>query len=290
MRPQLSLAIAGKGPADGSVFWAAIAPMAMDQAIEIHFVYDHDAALVGMPASVHAHCMSGASLFAMWGEALSRATGNYVAILHLTAPPTQGWLDAIKATLADKPLIICGPVEADYPKGDDRWIGYLVEYVQFHRPIATTMNEIPGNNLVFRRELAGSPEHLASGGFSKTQLLGQWRANGIAPVWAMEAVVTHMRPIDRRNFRARRFHHARTYAAKRAAGMSLTRRAFLMITTPMVALLRVWRIARHACRLPKMRRTFFRFLVPIFASESSWALGELTGYTTLKAGNSGKLD
>lgn len=290
MRPQLSLAIAGKGPADGSVFWAAIAPMAMDQAIEIHFVYDHDAALVGMPANVHAHCMSGASLFAMWGEALSRATGNYVAILHLTAPPAYGWLDAIKAALADKPLIICGPVEADYPKDDDRWIGYLVEYVQFHRPIANTMNEIPGNNLVLRRKLAGSPEHLANGGFSKTQLLGQWRANGIAPVWAMEAVVTHMRAFDRRNFRARRFHHARTYAAKRAAGTSLARRAFLMFTTPVVAVLRVWRIARHAFRLPKMRRTFFRFLVPIFASESSWALGELIGYTTLKVGNSGKLD
>jgi len=290
MRPQLSLAIAGKGPADGSVFWAAIAPMAMDQAIEIHFVYDHDAALAGMPASAHAHCMSGASLFAMWGEALSRATGSYVAILHLTAPPAHGWLDAIKAALADEPLIICGPVEADYPKGDDRWIGYLVEYVQFHRPIASAMNEMPGNNLVLRRELAGSPENLASGGFSKTQLLGQWRANGIAPVWAMEAVVTHMRVFDRRNFRARRFHHARTYAANRATGTSLARRAFLMFTTPVVAPLRVWRIARHACRLPKLRRTLFRFLVPIFASESSWALGELIGYITLKAGNSGQLD
>lgn len=290
MRPQISLAIAGKGPADGSVFWAAIAPMAMDQAIEIHVVYDHHAALAGMPESAHAHCMSGASLFAMWGEALSRATGNYVAILHLTAPPAHGWLDAVKAALADEPLIICGPVEANYPNGDDRWIGYFVEYVQFHRPIAPAMNEIPGNNLVLRRALAGSPENLASGGFSKTQLLGQWRANGIAPVWAMEAVVTHVRAFDRRNFRTRRFHHARTYAAKRAAGTSLARRAFLMFTTPVVAPLRVWRIARHACRLPKLRATFFRFLVPIFASESSWALGELIGYATLKAGKSGQLD
>ena len=290
MRPQLSLAIAGKGPADGSVFWAAIAPMAIDQAIEIHFVHDHDAALAGMPASAHAHCMSGASLFAMWGEAISRATGEYVAVLHLTAPPAPGWLDAIKVMLVEQPSIICGPVEADYPKGDDRWIGYLVEYVQFHRPIAGRLNEMPGNNLVLLRSLAGSPENLAKDGFSKTQLLGQWRANGIAPVWAMEAVVTHMRAFDLRNFWDRRFHHARTYAAKRAAGTSLARRAFLMFTTPVVALLRVWRIARHACRLPKLRRTFFRFIVPIFVSESSWALGELIGYTTLKPGNAGQLD
>lgn len=290
MRPLLSLAIAGKGPADGSVFWAAIAPMAMDQAIEIHFVHDHDAALAGMPASVKAHRMTGAALFAMWGEALSRATGEYVAVLHLTAPPAPGWLDAIKVMLVDQPSIICGPVEADYPKGDDRWIGYLVEYVQFHRPIAGRLNEMPGNNMVLLRSLAGSPENLAQDGFSKTQLLRQWRANGIAPVWAMEAVVTHMRAFNRRAFRARRFHHARAYAAKRAAGTSLALRAFLMFTTLVIAPLRVWRVAKQTWRIPRLHGTLLRFLVAIFAIETFWALGEFAGYATLKAGDPDQLD
>lgn len=290
MRPWLSLAIVGKGPIDGRCFWKAIAPMESDPTIEIHLVHDDYAALRDIPTNVHAHRMTGASLFAMWGDAISRSIGTYVAVLHLTAPPTPGWMDAMRVALVSKPSIVCGPVEAAYPKGDDRWIGYLVEYVQFHRPIASKLSEMPGNNLVLLRSLAGSPGNLASDGFSKTQLLGKWRANGIVPIWAMEAVVTHTRAFDRRTFRTRRFHHARTYAAKRAAGASFARRAFLIFTTPLVAPMRVWRIARHAWRIPKLRGTFFRFLAPIFASESSWALGELTGYTTLTAGKSGQLD
>ncbi len=62
--------------------------------------------------------------------------------------------------------------EPRFGPSDPRMIGYLTEYVQFHRPLDPELKEVPGSNLVLPRQRVEATED-----FSKTRLLRQ----GLAP-------------------------------------------------------------------------------------------------------------
>lgn len=278
--PSLSLAVACKGLIDARAFWQSIVPMITNADIEVHLAYDSAEQLEGMPQKVVPLFVESASVFQMWGAAIARSSSDYVAILHAACPVSEQWIDAIsQAMIAGKPLI-CGPVEAQYERGDRRWVGYLVEYAQFHRPSAATLQEIPGNNFVLQRQLCGSKADLPVMGFSKTRLLPDWQERNIEICRVEAAIVRHERSLDYRSYRARRYYHGRAYATERVAHCAGLKRAALILTTPLVAPLRVYRIARHCLRVPRLRKPFLRFLPAIVLSELGWALGELAGYVS----------
>jgi hypothetical protein len=283
----LALAIAVKGDWDPAALRSALAAAgALDERFEIHLACDRVGPTKEALSGIAVHVRKDASLFQLWGIAAARSHAPHVAILHAHAPPAPGWGQAMLAHLGEADAL-CGPVEPRYPASDPRIIGYLVEYVQFHRPKAPDLDEVPGNNLILRRSMLGSPEALEREGFSKTPMLA---AGALKPLWVDEALVQHDRPFALGAFCTRRFRHGRAYGALQLSTLPGAARAIAILKTPALPFVRTARILRHAGRLPAMRRAAFRHLLAILAAETFWSAGELVGALTGNPGPASGLD
>lgn len=226
------------------------------------------------------HETGGPSLFELWAIAIGRSSADWVAVLHADALPSSGWFAAVEAAIASEGSGdgYWGPVEPGFDPFDPRMIGYLTEYVQFHRPLDPKLVEVPGSNLVLSRSrLDGGQD------FSKTRLLSE----GLSPKRIEDAVVHYSRPFALNEYCSRRFRHGRSYAAKRTPKLSLLVAIPMTLVLPFV---RTARILRHAWRHPQFRLPSLRWLPHILIAETCWSAGELAGYATGNPGDSSALD
>ena len=290
---KLALIVAAKGACDPGPFVAALteAGALADPEIEVHVVQDAASGWIGAAPDLPVHKLSTeTSVFHLWGFGVGVARADHVAILDIHCPPGPGWFAAVKARLAQGAEAFYGPVEPAYPVNDHRIIGYLTEYVQFHRPVRPDMDEVAGNNLVLRRELAGDPAHLRSEGFVKTLILHDLHeaSGGVERVDA--AAVLHDKPFEFGAYIVRRYRHGRCYAAQRREQPGAAPGWVLALLTPVLPLLRTWRIHGHAARIPGCRGAFWRYAPHILAAETGWSFGELKGYLAGEGDTRAKLD
>jgi hypothetical protein len=288
---KLSLVVAAKGPCRAGPFFDALAATGAlaDSEVEVRLAQDATTVLdVPPPAGVVVSILPAeASIFRLWGEAAAASAGAHLAILDIHCPPEPGWLAAVLDRLEADPEAFHGPVEPAYPASDPRIVGYLVEYVQFHRPIEPAMPEVAGNNIVFRRALAGPPEALATTGLVKTLVLQRLSR---PPERLEGAVVRHDKPFSAGHYLARRYRHGRCYAAERMRQPGAPLRLLALASTLLLPALRVWRIHRHARRIDALRRAFWRRLPVILAAETAWSVGEGLGYLAGEGGCRARLD
>lgn len=219
------------------------------------------------------------SIFALWGEGVAAATGAYLAMLDVRCPLTPHWTQAVCSAMDTKAAVLYGPVKCAWSSFDARRVGYVVEYVQFHPPIPERLDEIPGINIVIRRELASRPEILTCDGFVKTRAFAWLKREGRnRPMLLPDAIITYRKQYTFKGYVLHRFNHGRYYGAN---SVSATKGKFhwgrTVIVIAVLPLLRTWRIYRHAGRLPEDSRAFWRFLPRIILAELGWSLGECVG-------------
>lgn len=283
----LALLFAAKGACDAAALNRMLeASGVLDRPeVEVHVLGDSTTRMTP-PDGVRLHLATEPlSVFRLWGAGISRTTARYVAILDAQYVPAPGWLDAVLDRLAHNPAAVFGPVEPGYDAQDIRMVGYLAEYVQFHRPIATTMSEVAGANLVLPRTAAGEPADLALNGFVKTTLLGQMK-----PELADDCLVLHHKSFALGPYRRRRFRHGRAYAARRLTQPGAPPRLAAALFTPILPFLRVARIHRHARRVETCRAAFWRFWPHLLWVEAGWSAGECLGYLTGRGGDESLID
>lgn len=285
----LALLFAAKGPCDAAALIQMLeASRAFDRPeVEVHVLGDSTTRLTPpLPDGVRLHLETEpVSVFRLWGAGIARTTARYVAILDVQYVPAPGWLDAVLARLRHDPPPFFGPVEPGYGADDIRTVGYLTEYVQFHRPIAETMVEVAGANLVLPRVAAGDPADLAAHGFVKTTLLSQMK-----PELADDCLVLHHKAFALGPYQHRRFRHGRAYAARRLALPDAPPRLAATLFTPLLPFLRVARIYLHAQRVETCRAAFWRFWPQLLWVEAGWSAGECLGYLTGRGGDERLID
>lgn len=280
--PKLSLAIVAKELVDAGPFLTAVADGRYGDSADVEIILAHDGAerIAGAPERIVQIVRPPTdSIFHLWAAAIGQARADHVAIMDVHSLPTPAWHVAMLDAIAQGGSGYYGPVEASYPPDDYRVIGYLIEYVQFHRPIPDGFEEIPGNNLVVRRSLIPQDEEFSRRGFLKSALMAEWREEGLPlPRLVPAAVVCSAKPFDWRRYVVRRFRHGRCYAARRLEKRPRPPRLWLILTSPLLPFVRVLRIWKHVKRAQQFQAPFLRYFVPILIAESGWSLGELTGY------------
>lgn len=220
-----------------------------------------------------------ASIFQLWGQGVRAAKGQYLAMLDLRCPIEPDWMATVVSAIAQNPTLLFGPVTCAWPKLHKDYLGYLTEYAQFHPPMAQDMGEIPGVNLILRRDLARHPAVLCDDGFKKTRIL-PLLADMPSPMRLQTAAVTYRKSYVRGAYYAHRFAHGRSYGAQRGFTGRLWPRFAAIALTTLLPFVRTWRVHRHASRLPDGKSAFWRSFVRILAAETAWSAGELAGYCT----------
>jgi hypothetical protein len=255
--------------------------------VEVHILGDGTTRLHPPPPDgVRLHLAAETlSVFRLWETGIGRTMARYVAILDAQYVPAPGWLDAVLDRLDDSPAAFFGPVEPAYSAQDVRIIGYLTEYVQFHRQIIATTTEVAGANLILPRTATGDPAELAAHGFVKTALLGR-----MTPELAPDCLVIHHKTFALGPYRRRRYRHGRAYAAHRLTQPGAPPRLAAALFTPILPFLRLTRIHRHARRVETCRGAFWRFWPHLLWVEAGWSAGEFVGYLTGRGGDESLID
>lgn len=289
----LALAVLLDRPACLEPFLAALAATdEPDLTIEIaHAAPLDEGQPIGRPGVRFHHRPDLRSPLRLWGVALAAARGDAVAVLDASAPPRPGWLGAAREVSRQGRPLAYGPVLLDAPADDPAALSYLIEYAQFHPPARRDFAEVPGNNLVIRRDLLPPAERLLGQGFEKTFWIWQLAAErGIEPepVEALEVGYRKWWPFG--PYVRRRFHQGRCFAARRAATPGQPPWWLCLGFTPLLPPLRIWRIWQAARRAPALARVFWRQLWRIGLAELAWSFGEALGYASGPGSSSDRLD
>ncbi len=241
------------------------------------------------PACVAVCSAHGASIFHLWEAAIGQSSGAYIAVLDARCPPTAAWLGGARRAIAEGVPAFFGPVTFRQDGDSQAIVEYLLEYGQFARPIGAGMDEVPGNNLVFRRDLLHAKD-LRDHQFHKVFFVGRLQQQGQAPVYRDDVEVIYGKRYRRRHYLRRRLAHGRTYAALRSAGKSAGYRFWRAVSSPVLPLLRLMRIANSLRGKPSLQAALLRRPVYALAAETAWSLGECAGYLTGKPGDPAYLD
>ena len=234
-------------------------------------------------------CCAGATLFQLWAKAIAQARGTHVAIVDARCPPSAGWLRAAREAVAQGLAAFFGPVSYGGADDDRARVEYVLEYGQFARPLAVGLREVPGNNLVFRRDLLDA-QAVRGGEFHKVFFVASLRRSGVVPAYRDDLEVLYAKRYPRVHYLRRRLAHGRTYAALRSAQVSMAQRLLRMLTSPVLPLLRLGRIAAAVSGKPGLGAVLLRRPIHALAAETAWSLGECAGYVSGQPGSSVHLD
>lgn len=283
MGAAIDLAVVAKGEVDPREFFESLthAAPAGFHAVNVHIAHDAPwrGPLSHLCARIRIHVSGVASLPMMWAQAIGAGDSSYVAVLDIRCPPRAEWWLQARQAMENGLAAFYGPVEPGWGRDDGRITGYLAEYAQFAPPLQAWLNEVPGNNAVFQRDLLPEPEQLRRDGFSKTFLV--WRLARelglrFEPIEGL--TVTYRKGFRIGPYVVRRYRHGRCFAGARHRHPGQPPLWLCLMATPALPAMRIARIARACWRRADLRSALLRHLGPVIASEVAWSVGEFAGY------------
>ena len=217
------------------------------------------------------------------------AAAPYVAINETHSFPQRGWARGIVRRL-DEGWAAVGP--AIVPANPVRKAAAMTvfDYGRWMSGPSGQWSDLPGHNTAYRRDiLLAALERMPDGMDAEILLQGEIRAAGGQLYLDMDVRVAHMNVESYRAASREWRAFSRVYAARRAANWGLLRRAVYAAGSPLLPMIRLFRLIRTARRdryLGVLLRGIDMVLVPLVSS----AFGEMLGYVTLRCDPSATLD
>jgi len=215
----------------------------------------------------------------LWGAGIARATGEIIAVTDATCRAGPDWIPAMLKAHEAPHALIGGAVEAAECRSGLDWAAYFCEYGQFMRPLQKgAANELPGNNLSFKRWTLDLGAEFVRDGFWKTYWLRSLRDAGVELVAEPAVVVYYRRSYRLFPFLIRRFHHGRCFAGMRVAQASLFARAGYAAGSWLLPFIFFARVLRMILSKRRLLGEFALALPFTILAIVSWSLGEFCGY------------
>jgi Glycosyl transferase family 2 len=224
-------------------------------------------------------CPEHATLPLLLRAGIAHSAGDIIAITDSTCTVDHHWFSAILKAHETSCSIVGGAVEVGRCRSKLDWAAYFCEYGQFMHPLTEgSVDELPGNNVSFKRETLSKGREFVENGFWKTYWCRKLREDGVPLISAPSMVVYYRKSVRFLPFLIRRFHHGRCFAGMRVARTSIRTRMYYVVGSPVLPILFLARIIRSIASKRRYRKEFalsFPFsLLAIFG----WSLGEFCGY------------
>lgn len=216
----------------------------------------------------------------LWGAGIERANGKVIAITDSTCEVDSRWVSAIERAHQAAAPVIGGSVEIN---GHTRklvdWAAYFCEYSQFMKPLRNgVVQELPGNNISFKRSALEKGQEFVRDGFWKTYWCRTLQEEGIELVSEPSIVVYYNKSYELRPFLVRRFHHGRCFAGMRVSQTATLTRALYVMGTALLPFIFMTRVIRVAVAKRRHLGQFVLSLPITVLAVLSWSVGEFYGY------------
>ena len=142
------------------------------------------------------------------------------------------------------------------------------------------VDELPGNNISFKREILNRGRRFVRNGFWKTYWCRELQAEGIQLISNPSVLVRYRKKYRLGSFLIRRFTHGRCFAGMRIKKDLVFKRACYLIGTVILPLMFLWRIITDMINKKRHIKEFvISFPITVMAVVI-WSLGEFWGYLT----------
>jgi hypothetical protein len=222
----------------------------------------------------------------LWGEGIARSRGQIITITESACIVDDNWIaEILKAHEFSHP-VIGGAVEtAKLNKWVD-WAAYFCEYGQFMYPLKEgVVNELPGNNVSFKRWTLNQGREFIRNGFWKTYWCRKLQEEGIQLMSAPSILVYNKKSYRLMPFLIRRFRHGRCFAGMRVVQAALLTRICYALGSPLLPVIFLFRTINALWAKKRYRKEFLLSLPIAVLAIVMWSMGEFLGYVAGK-GNS----
>lgn len=211
--------------------------------------------------------------------AFQEARGSAVAVIedHVIVP--EGWGRQLLDALAEGPEVVGGPIENAATERLLDWATFLCEYSACLPPLPAGPAEwLPGNNVVYRRELLATYRAVTAEGKWENRLHDAMREDGVLLECRPDIVVGHKKHFGFFEYLSQRYLYSRSYAGARVRGAPLPRRLAMGAAAFALPPLLLYRIEQGLARkgVPAGRRLATLPMIACFVV--SWGVGEVIGY------------
>jgi GT2 family glycosyltransferase len=232
------------------------------------------------------------------GPVRSVGSANALGVRHANAPvialaedhsfPATGWAEAL-IEAHRQPWAAVGPVIRNAnPTSKLSWADLLIGYGRWIDPArGEVVDHLPGHNSSYKRNvLLDYGAGLESMMEAETVLHWDLRSKGYKLYLEPAAKIAHTNFAMLRPFLAVHFYGGRVFAATRAQNSrwGWRRRLLFSCGSPLIPVVRLWRIVREMSRPGRHLRSVLRVLPHLFLGLVADATGQMLGYV-LGAGN-----
>jgi glycosyltransferase involved in cell wall biosynthesis len=211
---------------------------------------------------------------------LREATAPVVAFVEEHSYPDPEWAKAlIKAH--QQPWAAVGPVMRNAnPERLTSWADFLISYGRWVEPaLAGVIDHLPGHNSSYKRQILLDYGAMLEGMLEAESVL-HWDLGAKHYQLYLEpaAKTSHLNFERLSSWVSAQFHSGRLFAMTRAKRWSLLRRLFYIGGTPLIPMVRLWRILRQLHHSRNQRHLLPWILPALIFGLAANAAGEMTGH------------
>ena len=228
-----------------------------------------------------------ATLPVVRGTGLANADADWVALTEDNCLPDPRWLETLLAAAHPGLAVVGGGMGNALDGRLIDWAAYFAEY-GFYGPERTSNVEhlVTDANVMYARQVVGRVSAWALAGSWEDDIHLRLHQEGARFGFAPAAIVRQNEPQRFLPFCANRFDHGRQFAAVRAGKIGRAERLARAMTTPLLPVVLLARIARAAGAASPS--AFLRAMPITLAFLASWGAGEFSGYLFAKGQTEGR--
>lgn len=215
----------------------------------------------------------------LWRDGIRVAKASKVALTTAHCIPAANWIDVAAAADINRFVAIGGTIENDPNATALNWAIFFLRYLPFSPPRThVRVEDVAADNAVYDRRAIMLESELIDQGFWEPPFHKRFREANRELCLNPDLCVVHHGLVSAADFIAQRREHGREYGLARAKGASLRNRLVLLLRSPALLPLILWRIWHRSSRRVDYRRHFLTAFPWLFVFAFAWSFGEARGY------------
>lgn len=215
----------------------------------------------------------------LWAIGINEAGGDYVALTTTHFVPAKNWLAEIIKAHDSEYAGIGGAIENDAQAGLVSWAIYFCRYSRYMLPFAQRkVEDFAADNASYKYCSFERVKSAMAGGFWEAFVHQAMRKEKMRLSLNPNIVVYHQESFTFSDFMRQRFQHGKQFGSTRARNISGAKRIALILLSPLIPLVYLYRITRRVFSKKRNVGKYFLSLPILFLFLTSWAVGEFCGY------------
>ncbi|MEO6655358.1 MAG: glycosyltransferase [Pyrinomonadaceae bacterium] len=215
----------------------------------------------------------------LWAIGINESSGDLVALTTTHFVPSATWVGCILKAHEQSHSGIGGAIENDESTGVVSWAVYFCRYSPYMLPFdETEVIDFAADNASYKRRDLNVVKESMSNGFWETFVHKEMRAAGMSLLKSPEMIVYHQKSFTFFGFLNQRFWHGMQFGAARAASIPAAKRVALVLLSPLIPFLYLYRISGRVFGRKRNIQRFVLSLPILVLFLVSWSFGEFVGY------------